>query len=126
VNGTKEEVGKFGGSIGHGQGSAACAILSLDNFISSELNSVNESLPGLRASGDVLADGRLREKGNNGYTTVTTDNRDNRSLGSSRRNERGGELRSSDDVKCSDTEESARVVGTRGFEDLGNNWDCST
>ncbi len=93
-------------SIGHRQGSASSTILSLDNLVTTVLNTVNNSAVLLAL--DAFAKLGLAEKGDDGDTGVAADHGDDAFLGVSSR-DTAEETRSTDDVEGCHTEEATRV-----------------
>lgn len=91
-------------------GSAACAILGLDDLIATELNPVDELVNGLLIAEKLVVDLglRLREQRNDGCTAVSADDRDG-VLGRLLRDVQdfSYESRSANDVESRDTEEPA-------------------
>lgn len=107
-------------SHSHGESSRASTILSLDNLVTTELNSVDQFVQlGTR---NVAVTG-LRDQWNNGDTGVATDDSDVL-VGRVRLLDLGDESGGSDNIESGDTEESLGVVDTLALEDLTADWDC--
>lgn len=87
--------------------------LGLDNFITTELDTVGKSIELIL--GELLTS--LGEKGNNGDTGVTTDDSDLNILGVLALDLRD-ETRGTDNIKGGDTEKTLGVVDTSLLEDL--------
>lgn len=108
-----------GTGLSHGESGGTSTILSLDNLITTKLDTVNKGIESL--AGDVGVT-RLGDQRNNSVTRVTTDNGDSLLSGVSGLDLRD-EAGSTDDVKGGDTEKLLGVVDTLGLEDLSNNGD---
>jgi hypothetical protein len=92
--------------------------LGLDDFVTTELDTVGESIKLLL--GELLTS--LGEKGNNGDTGVTTDDSDIDVLGVLTLNFRD-EAGSTDNIKGSDTEKTLGVIDTVLLENLSEDRD---
>lgn len=108
--------------VGHGEGGRTRAILGLDDFIASKLNSVHQSIELVGRN----VDGRLgqAEEWHNGVTRMTTDNGDVEFAGVFLSNDASDESLGTDDVKGGDTEQLLGVEDTSLLEDLGSDRDC--
>jgi hypothetical protein len=75
---SKDLAGEFGTSLGHGQGGGTGTSLGFDDFVTTELDSVDEGVSLLLVGQDGLGDGRLglRQQGQDGVAGVTTNNGD--------------------------------------------------
>jgi hypothetical protein len=116
----QESVGELGTGVGHAEGSAASAILSFNDLITTELDAVNERLVGLAAN--LVTVGDLGEQGHNGRAAMATNNRDG-GIGGLDASNAGQEAGSTDNIKCGHTEHAAGVVDTGLLERLGDNGD---
>lgn len=76
VQATEKSVGEFGTSVSHGEGSTSSAVLSLDDLISTVLDSVDELV--VYFASDALSVLGLREEGNNRRATVSSNDGNNR------------------------------------------------
>lgn len=101
---------------GHGEGGGSSSVLGLDDLITTELNTLEES--GVANKVGVLG---LGEKRDNGNTGVSTDNGDGL-LSWVGLLDLGDKAGSADDIEGGDTEELLWVVNTGLLEDLGNDW----
>ncbi len=119
VQSLEEGVGEDGGGVGHGEGSGSGTVLGLDDFVTTELDAVNELLV-LLALGDGVTAVGLAEQGYDGDTRVTTDDGDD-GVGGLLTRDAGKEGGSTGNVEGGDTVELLRVVNTSLLEDLGNN-----
>ena len=113
-------------TVGHGEGSRSSTSFGGDDFISTELNSLDESvqssLVGEQAGGQSGRSlGEEREDCNSGVTS----NDGNGVFGSGRRlvDGLGGEGGGSDDVEGGDSEQTGGVEYTGSLEDFSTNWD---
>lgn len=109
----QESVGHTGTSIGHRQSSRSRTLLGIDNFVTTELDSLCESITGLTHDLGVF----LREKRDNGMARVTASNGDI-VVGWVRALELGDEAGGTNDVEGGHTEETLGVVNTPGLENL--------
>lgn len=103
----------------HGESSGTSAILGLDDFVTTELNTVDQSVTGLAVNARVA---RLRQERDNGHTRVAT-NDGNTLVSWVSALELRDEARSADNIEGGDTEDALGVIDTLRLEDLGNNGD---
>jgi len=113
----QEGLGETGTSHSHGESGGSGTVLGLDDLITTELDTLQESL----VSNEIWVVG-LREERNDSDTRVTSDDGD--VLISwvgllDLRDEAG----STDDIEGGDTEKTLWVVDSLGLEDLSNDWD---
>ena len=120
VEGADQRVGEASTSEAHGEGGRAGTSLGLDDLVTTELDALDESLVLLAL--DVLAEGGLREEGDDGDTGVATDDGDLDVLRVGLL-DLGKEARGTDDVEGGDTEETLLVKDTVLLEDLGEDGD---
>jgi len=120
IESPQELVGELGSGVGHAESSTACTVLSLDDFITTELDPVHKS--GVLFALDGFAWSNLREKGNDGSSAVST-NHGNVALCGSGAGYFRQEARGADDIESGDTEEALGVEFTGLFEDGSNNGD---
>lgn len=119
LSGLEEGLGETGTGESHGEGSGTSAVLGLDDFVTAELDAVDEGVAGLAFDVGVVG---LGEEGHDGHAGVATDDGDflvGRVGGLDLGNEAGG----TDDIKGGDTEEALGVVDALGLEDLGDDGD---
>lgn len=102
-------------SHGHGKSGRACTILGLDDFVTTELDAVDQGVELL--AGDIGVAG-LRDQGDDGNTRVTTNNGDVLVCGIGSL-DLGNEAGGADDVQCGDTKESLGVVDSGALVHLG-------
>lgn len=119
LSGAQERLGEASTGHGHGEGGGASTVLSLDDLVTTELDAVDESVPGLTSDGGVVG---LGQKGNNGHTGVTADNGDLLAGGVGLL-DLGDEARGADNVQGGNTEQALGVVDTSGLVDLGDDGD---
>lgn len=116
THGSKETAGEDLASVSHGQGGRTGTVLGLDDFVTTELDAVSE---GIDVSIGELGARNLGQEGQDGGTSVTTDDSD---LGVVHvellvlRDEGVG----TNDIQSGDTEEAARIVDTCVQPPLGN------
>lgn len=120
VEGSDERVGESGTSVTHREGSGTGTSLGLDDLVTTELDSLDQSLVLLAL--DVLAKGGLAQKGDNGDTRVTTNDGDVDVLGVGIL-DLTKESGSSDNVEGGNTEETLLVEDTGLLEDLSEDGD---
>lgn len=113
LSSAEDRVSHTGTSHGHGEGSGTSALLSLDDLITTELDTLDEL--GVGAQVGVVA---LAEKRNNGDTGVTTNNSD-LLIGGVGTLELADETGSANDIESGDTEQAFGVVDAASLEDLG-------
>ena len=108
VQTTDESLDEGGTSESHRKSSGTTTVLSLDDLITTELNSLDESLHLLVV--ELLNARNLREKRNNGSTSVTTDHRN---VKSKRIDTEGvaDEGLGTDGIEGCNTEDSLLIVG---------------
>ena len=119
LRGLEERLGHAGTGHGHGEGGRASAVLGLDDFVTTELDAVDERVADLTGNVGVVG---LREERDDGHAGVATDDGDGlvgRVGALDLRDEAGG----TDDVEGGDTEEALGVVDALALEDLGANGD---
>lgn len=114
----EQRLGEASGSHGHGEGGRAGAALCLDNFVTAKLDALDVVVELL--AGEVLAG--LAEKGDNGSTRVTANDRH---VLCSRVGvvDLRDEARGTHNVESRDTEHALGVVDTGRLEDLGGDGD---
>jgi len=117
LSGLQQALGETGTGHGHREGSGSSTVLSLNNLITTELNTLEQV-----CVTDEIWVGRLREERDDGDTGVTSNN-DNVLINWVGLLDLGNESGSADNVKSGNTEESLWVVNSLGLEDLGNDWD---
>lgn len=120
-SGTENLLGEAETGVSHGEGSGTSSILSLDNLITTELNTVYESIKLI--SWDKNSWLSLGEEWDDGLAGVATDNGDGGSGWVAGAGELGDEGLGADDVKGGDTEKALRVEDALGLEDLSGDWD---
>ena len=119
LGGLEEGASETSTSESHGEGSGTSAILGLDDFVTTELNTVDQSVTGLAVNARVA---RLRQERDNGHTRVAT-NDGNTLVSWVSALELRDEARSADNIEGGDTEDALGVIDTLRLEDLGNNGD---
>lgn len=115
--GLQQALSEAGTSHGHGQSGGSGTILSLDNLITTELNTLKEV--GLT---DEVWVGGLREERNDGNTAVSTDN-DDVLVSWVGLLDLGDESAGTDNIEGGNTEQALGVVDTGSLEDLSDDWD---
>lgn len=115
VHCSDKSVGEEGTGVSHGKSGRSGTGLGLDNFVTTELDSVDESLVSL--TGNTLCDLSLREEGDDGYARVTTDNGDLGILRVSALDLRK-KSRGSNDVEGGNTEQTLLIENTSLLENL--------
>lgn len=108
-------------SESHGESSRTSTILSLNDLITTELDTVDQSI--VTVSGDLEARSDLAEQRNNSLARVTTDNGDGGLGGVLKTGELLGEGLGTDNVQGGNTEQTLGVEDTGGLEDLGGDGD---
>ena len=115
----QQALSKPGTSHSHGESGRACTVLGLDDFVTTELDAVDQGVELLASDIGVAG---LRDQGDDGNTRVTTNNSDvlvcgigSLDLG----NEPGG----ADDVQCGNTKESLGVIDSGILVHLGADGD---
>jgi hypothetical protein len=122
TSGTLEDsLGKPETSLGHGEGSGSKTVLSLDNLVTTKLDSLDEVVE--LVGGDLDLRLGQRQERDNGVSGVATNDGDVELGGVRLANNSGGEGLGSDNVKGGDTEELLRVEDVVLLEDLGSNRD---
>lgn len=119
LSGLEEGFGEAGTGESHGEGGGTSTVLGLDDFVTTELDAVDEGVASLAFNAGVVG---LREEGDDGYTGVATDDGDflvGRVGRLDLRDEAGG----TDNIEGGDTKEALRVVDALGLEDLGDDGD---
>ena len=106
-------------SIGHGQSGGTSTVLGLDNLVTTELNSVHESI--VLVVRDLNGRRGLADEGDNGLARVSTNDGDVQLLGVGLANNLSDEGLSTNDVESGDTKETLRVEDALGLENLGSN-----
>jgi hypothetical protein len=119
LSSAEQRLSEAGTGHSHGEGSGASAVLGLDDLVTTELDTVDESVAGLAGDGGVVG---LGQKGDDGDTGVTTNDGDLLGGGVGGL-DLGDEARGTDDVQGGDTEEALGVVDTGGLVDLGDDGD---
>jgi hypothetical protein len=119
LSGLEEGLGETGTGESHGEGSGTSTVLGLDDFVTTELDTVDKGVAGLAFNAGVVG---LGEKRDNGHAGVATDDRDFL-VGRVGRLDLGDEAGGTDDIKGGDTEEALGIVDALGLEDLGDNGD---
>lgn len=119
LSGLKERFGETGTGESHGEGGGTSTVLGLDDFVTTELDAVNEGVTGLALNVGVVGLGQERD---DGHTGVATDDGD-LLVGRVGGLDLGDEARGTDDIKSGDTEEALGVVDALGLEDLSDNGD---
>lgn len=107
--------------IGHGEGGRASTILGLHDFITTELNTVDESIVLVVRDGD--GGGDLAEEGNDCLARVTANDRDGQLLGLGLAGNLSNEGLGTDDIEGGDTKEALGVEDTLALENLGGDGD---
>jgi hypothetical protein len=115
-------LGEAEASVGHGQGSGAAAILGLNDLVTTELDTVDESV--VLVVGDAGGRSNLAEEGNNGLARVTADNGDSEILGLCLAGDLCDKGLGTDNVEGGDTEQLLGVENLLGLEHLGGDGDC--
>ena len=117
-----DALGEAETSVSHGQGSRASTILRLDHFVTTELDTLGQSLE--LVFWDLDSRLGLAEERDDGLARVTANDRDDGlgwvALASDVLDEGLG----SDDIECSDAKELLGVEDTLGLQDLSCDWDC--
>ena len=106
-------------SIGHGQSGGTSTVLGLDNLVTTELNSVHESI--VLVVRNLNCRRGLADEGDNGLARVSTNDGDVQLLGVGLANNLSDEGLSTNDVESGDTKETLRVEDALGLENLGSN-----
>lgn len=119
LSGLEEGLSEAGTGESHGKGGGTSAVLGLDDFVTAELDAVDEGIAGLAFNVGVVG---LREEGDDCHTGVATDDGDFL-VGGVGGLDLGDEAGGTDDIKGGDTEEALGVVDALGLEDLGDNGD---
>lgn len=114
----QDSVGKTSTSESHRKRSGARAVLGLDNFVTTKLDTVGQGIEFFLGEG--LAG--LGKKRDNGHTRVATDNSDLAVLGVLTL-DFSHEARSTDDVQSSDTVQTLGVIDTGLLQGLGKDGD---
>lgn len=127
VEGSLEDpVGELGTGVSHGEGGRATTVLSLDDLVTTELDTVDESVALLLVVKDRRGEGgvRLGEEGDDGGAGVAADNGDLVLAGRlGLASDGGGEGSGTDNVEGGDAEETAGVVRTGLLQGLGEDGD---
>jgi hypothetical protein len=114
----EDRVGHTGTSIGHGESGRTSTVLGLNNFITTELDTVSQSIEFFLGEFET----GLRKERDNGDTRVTTDNGDLDILGVRTLDFRN-ETRGTDNIKSGNTIETLGVENTSLLEGFSENRD---
>jgi hypothetical protein len=117
LGGTEDGVGHASTGHGHGEGGRTGTVLSLDNLVTTKLDTVDELSVGGQVG--VVA---LTEKRDDGDTRVATNDGDLLVSGVGTL-DLADEAAGTDDIEGGDTEETLGVVDTTGLVDLGADGD---
>lgn len=115
----EERLGETSTGESHGESGRAGTILGLDNFVTAELDTVDQGVASLALNVGVVGLGDERD---NSHTRVTADN-GHFLVGRVSILDLGDESRGADNVEGGNTEETLGVVDPLGLEDLSNNRD---
>merc|ERR1712130_727976 len=115
IESAQKEHGELSTSVGHGKGGRTSTILSLDNLIPTELNSVGQGVA-LRV-GEGGTSRVSGEEGNNGLASMSTNNGDIK-VGDINTLELSNEGASTSNVQGGNTEQFVLVVDTRSVHNI--------